>query len=70
MSSTDRKNVFAEIVSELKADGQVRISGFGVFKVVDKPARVGRNPATGETVQIAAKRVVKFSPAKALKEAI
>ena len=48
---------------------EVNLPGFGKFKVKDKPARTGRNPATGEAIQIAAKRAPKFSPAKALKDA-
>ena len=46
------------------------ISGLGKLVLVDRAARVGRNTATGETIQIAAKRVVKFKIAKAAKDAI
>jgi DNA-binding protein HU-beta len=43
------------------------IAGFGKFSVTDRGARAGRNPATGETIQIAASRAAKFSAAAALK---
>ena len=46
------------------------IPGLGKLVLVDRAARVGRNPATGATIQIAAKRVVKFRIAKAAKDAI
>ena len=46
------------------------LPGLGKLVLVDRKARVGRNPATGETIQIAAKRVVKFRVAKAAKDAI
>ena len=46
------------------------IPGLGKLVLVDRAARVGRNPATGETIQIKAKRVVKFRVAKAAKDAI
>ena len=46
------------------------LPGLGKLVLVDREARVGRNPATGETIQIAAKRVVKFRVAKAAKDAI
>lgn len=48
----------------------VKIPGLGKLVVVDRKARMGRNPATGETIKIPAKKVVKFRLAKAVKEAI
>ena len=48
----------------------VQIIGFGTFKVASRKARMGRNPKTGEPIQIKAKRVVKFRVAKAAKDAI
>jgi len=56
------------ILSCLKNDEQVKIAGFGTYKVAKRKARVGRNPRTGESIQIAASQKVKFLPAKALKE--
>lgn len=51
-------------------DGKLNLSGFGIFKVASRPARMGRNPRTGESIQIKASKKVKFVPAKALKEAV
>ena len=59
--------VFDTIASELAAGGDVAIAGFGKFSVAERDAREGRNPATGETIQIAASRAAKFSAAAALK---
>lgn len=47
---------------------EVSLFGFGKFKATDRPAREGRNPATGQPVQIAASRKAAFTPAKQLKE--
>ncbi|MBO6167763.1 MAG: HU family DNA-binding protein [Kiritimatiellae bacterium] len=46
------------------------LPGFGKVKLIKRPARTGRNPATGETIKIKAKKVVKVAPCKAFKEAI
>ena len=54
----------------LAAGEEVNLPGFGKFKVQDKPARTGRNPSTGEAIEIAASRKVSFAPAKALKDAV
>jgi DNA-binding protein HU-beta len=62
--------VFAQLVDHLKAGERVRIGGLGIIQVKDRPARMGRNPATGEAIQIAASRKIAFRPAKELKEAI
>ncbi len=62
--------VLSTITEALKAGESVPLIGFGTFKVVDKPARQGRNPLTGQTIQIAAKTVPKFVPGKALKDAV
>lgn len=56
------------ISQELASGGEVSISGFGKFSVSNRAARQGRNPATGETINIAASKSAKFSPAKALKD--
>jgi DNA-binding protein HU-beta len=60
--------VFDTIAGELAAGRDVAIAGFGKFSVGDRAAREGRNPATGETIQIAASRAAKFSAAAALKK--
>ena len=62
--------VFAIIRDSLRQGEKVKISGFGTFCVNRKKARRGRNPQTGEPIQIKAKTVVKFRVAKAAKDAI
>ena len=54
----------------MNAKDTFTLPGLGKLVLVDRKARIGRNPATGETIQIAAKRVVKFRVAKAAKDAI
>lgn len=54
----------------LAAGEEVNLPGFGKFKIQDRPARTGRNPATGESIQIAASKKVSFAAAKALKDAV
>ena len=56
------------IRSSLRKGEEVRIPDFGTFKVAQRKAREGRNPATGATIKIPAARVPKFSPSKGLKE--
>jgi DNA-binding protein HU-beta len=58
------------LVQHLKAGDRLRIGGLGILEVKDRPARTGRNPATGATIQIAASKKIAFRPAKELKEAI
>ena len=60
--------VFQSITDALKSGGDVRIVGFGTFSVANRAATTGRNPRTGESIQIAASQKVKFLPAKSLKE--
>ena len=48
---------------ELKKGGKIALVGFGTLGVVNRPARQGRNPRTGKTIKIAAKKVVRFKPA-------
>ncbi len=62
--------LFEDIQDAVIAGEAVKIPGFGQFKVRDRAARIARNPATGEPVKVPAKRVFKFLPAKALKEAV
>lgn len=57
-------------VTEVKKNGVFVLPGIGRLVRVDRKARMGRNPATGETIKIAAKKVVKFRVAKAAKDAI
>ena len=62
--------LFEDIQAACTSGEPVKIPGFGQFKVRDRAARMARNPATGEQVKVPAKRVFKFLPAKALKEAV
>ena len=60
---------FVDAVSEsLKKGDKVQLVGFGTFEVSERPARTGRNPQTGETIEIAASRTPKFKAGKALKD--
>jgi DNA-binding protein HU-beta len=58
------------ITGALKNGDQVTIVGFGTFQVKERAARAGRNPQTGETIQIAASRMPTFKAGKALKDAV
>jgi DNA-binding protein HU-beta len=62
--------VFSAITEALKNEEQVALVGFGTFKVAKREARKGRNPQTGEEMDIAAKKVPKFIPGKTLKEVV
>lgn len=58
------------IIDTIKGGDKVNITGLGIFKVKDKKARLARNPKTGESIQVPAKRAPKFIPSKNLKEAV
>ncbi|MCZ7643072.1 MAG: HU family DNA-binding protein [Pseudorhodoplanes sp.] len=58
------------ITKHLKKGDRIRIGGLGILQVRKRAARMGRNPATGEQIQIKASKKVAFRPAKELKEAI
>ena len=58
------------LVDHLKAGERVRIAGLGIIEVKNRAARMGRNPATGEAIQIKASKKIAFRPAKELKQAI
>ena len=60
----------AAMTTHLKQGDRIRMSGLGILEVKTRAARMGRNPATGESIQIKASRKVAFRPAKELKEAI
>lgn len=74
MSKADARKVvddlMAAIVAAAAKGDEVSLTGFGKFKVKDSPAREGRNPATGDTIQIAASRKLTFVPARAVKDAL
>ena len=58
------------LTSLLRKEEKINIAGLGIFKVADRKAREGRNPRTGEAVQVPAMKVPKFRAAKALKDAV
>ncbi len=58
------------VTTALKKGEQVAVSGFGTFEVRERAARQGRNPQTGETIQIKASKVPAFKAGKALKDAV
>ncbi len=62
--------VFSSITKAMKTGDPVTLVGFGTFKVVERKARKGRNPQTGEEIDIKASKAPKFTPSKALKEAV
>ena len=67
MTKVDARKAIDAIVdvtkNELKKDGKIDLVGYGTMSVVNRPAREGRNPRTGKTIKIAAKKLVKFKPA-------
>lgn len=58
------------VTDSLKQSEQVALVGFGTFAVKERAARTGRNPQTGESIEIAAARIPTFKPGKALKDAL
>ena len=62
--------VFSNITSSLKGGNEGRLVGFGTFIVANRAATTGRNPRTGESIQIPAKKVPKFRAGKALKDTV
>jgi len=60
----------ATVAKELKKNGKLGLVGFGTFSVVKRKAREGRNPQTGATIKIPAKKVVKFKPGKELSDKV
>jgi len=76
-TETDRRSAdemltaFTDLITETVAKGEpVAISGFAKFARVDRPARMGRNPQTGEAIRIKASRRVRVTPLKAFKDAV
>ena len=64
------KAVANAILDALLAGDAVRVSGLGIFNVAARPAREGRNPRTGESIEIAASKVVRFHAGKAVKDVL
>ncbi len=69
-AATALQAVTSGITGALASGNSVALVGFGTFSVTDRAARAGRNPRTGETIQIAASKGVKFKPGKSLKDAV
>lgn len=64
------EDLIAHLVKNLKKGNRVRMAGLGILQVRKRAARMGRNPATGETIKIPAKKKIAFRAAKELKEAV
>lgn len=62
--------VLDDVINALKQGERVNISGFGTFSVSVRQARTGRNPKTGESIEISASRSAKFKPGKQLKDSL
>ena len=62
--------IISTITKSLGKKAAVTLVGFGTFKVAERKARTGRNPQTGETIEIKAKNMPKFTAGKALKDAV
>jgi DNA-binding protein HU-beta len=63
-------SILSAIEGELKKGNDVALIGFGTFKVAARAARMAKNPQTGAPVKVAARKVPKFTPGKALKDAV
>ena len=63
-------SLLSNVTKELKSGGRVSLVGFGTFSISKRAARMGRNPRTGEAIQIKARKVPKFSAGKTLKDAV
>ncbi len=74
LSSGDAKKAveatLEEVAAQLAEGNEIRLTGFGKFWVSHRPARTGRNPQTGDVIQIEAREVPKFSPGAGLKQAV
>jgi DNA-binding protein HU-beta len=64
------EGLVSEITKNLKKGNRIRIPGLGILQVRKRPARMGRNPATGEAIKIKASKKVAFRASKELKESI
>jgi DNA-binding protein HU-beta len=64
------EDLIDHLVKNLKKGNRVRMAGLGILQVRKRAARMGRNPATGETIKIPAKKKIAFRAAKELKEAV
>lgn len=70
-STAEVVDAFTSVVAEALVKGEdVALAGFGAFKVKDRAARTGRNPQTGETIDIPASKAISFKAGKGLKDAV
>ncbi len=74
LSRSDARSAVEAMVSTIRAamknGGKVSLVGFGTFSAPLRPARPGRNPRTGEAIQIPARKVPKFTPGRSLRDSI
>jgi integration host factor subunit beta len=63
-------SIFDSVVRSLKADEKIEIRGFGSFRTRQRQSRIGRNPKTGEKVEVPSKRIPYFKPSKELKDLV
>jgi integration host factor subunit alpha len=69
--SSDLVEQLFEVMKKVLATGEsIKISGFGNFVIREKKSRVGRNPQTGETIEISARKVLTFKPSQVLRDAV
>ncbi len=64
------ETVFSSVIKALQADDKIEVRGFGSFRTRRRRGRIGRNPKTGERVEVPPKRIPFFKPSKELKELI
>lgn len=70
-AATEAIETVVNTIADTLVDGEeIKIAGFGTFSVAERAAREGRNPATGETIQIEASKSPKFKASKTLKDAV
>jgi DNA-binding protein HU-beta len=74
MSKADARKAVDDLLNAIVAAAakgeEVSLNGFGKFKIKDSPAREGRNPSTGQAIQIAASKKLTFAPAKAVRDTL
>jgi integration host factor subunit beta len=68
LTGKEIERVFESVIDQLQKGGRVELRGFGAFSTRDRDARKGRNPRTGDTVDVSAKRVPYFKPGKEMRE--
>lgn len=69
-ANTVVRTILDAILTGVMEEGEVRVAGFGTFELVERAARVARNPQTGETIEVPAHKAFKFRPASAVKNLV